>query len=66
MLLQEHDGGIEVTIIEFVGYAPAQGAELPALLHTAMDEAHSEEQGAPYRGLDPLEAMLGGLNDTLT
>ena len=34
MLFEEHDGGVQVSVVELVGHAPPQGTELATLLES--------------------------------
>mmetsp|Transcript_14719 Transcript_14719/g.22387 ORF Transcript_14719/g.22387 Transcript_14719/m.22387 type:complete len:562 (-) Transcript_14719:3076-4761(-) len=58
VLLQEEDAGGQVARVVLVGDAPAEGAELAALLHHGVQEAQAEDQLAPLGGLHALQPLL--------
>ena len=58
VLLEELDAGRQVARVELVRDAPAERAELAALVHDRVHEADVEEQLPPLLRVNALQAIL--------
>ena len=59
MVDDELSARLEVRAVELVGNVPAEGPELPPLLHDGVEEGHGVEEGGPGLVAGVVQVVLG-------
>ena len=59
MIDDELGARLEVRAVELVGDVPAEGPELPPLLHDGVEEGHGVEEGGPGLVAGVVQVVLG-------
>ena len=48
IVLYELNGGVEIRLIEFVGYVPSEWTEFASLLNDGMQKCHGIQERTPF------------------